>query len=309
MRTSVLLGVLCLAPFALADDDAVVARVNGADISADVYSRWLMERHGHVYLKDFLREQVILQAAGEAGVLPTDAQAEAAWESERQTIIDNVHHGDEKNWISSLDDQGLDPTPFGKRRTAAWRSTLALRALAQLERSFTEEELRDRYKSVYGELGERLTLQVLRYDMWADADPENDRPDLASLRKSAERRAEAATASWRAGTAFGDLLEDSDDPGSEFVVHGVVSPYRKLLLGPEVEETVPQLDDLGQISDPIEVWDGYVVIRLVERVERSFDQARDEIEGLLRAAPVDSSETGNIEERLMNAAEPERLLR
>lgn len=312
MNILLLSALLCLSPGAAIDegDEHVVGRVAGEPVTADEYGAWLVERLGFAHAYDFLRERMLL-AAGEAeDALPTDEQVEAVWQAERRTVINNVHHGSESDWRTALFTRGTSEGRHAARRRAQIRAELVLENLAQRAREFTEEQIQQRYKDIYGALGERLSLRVLKYDMWARAHTADDeRPDPEALRDVALERAEAAHAAWKAGAEFEALLAEADDPNSEFVVDGEIGVYRKLLLGSEVHDAVTQLDDVGEISPPVRVWDGYFVVQLIGRETATFEEARNEMIRVLKDTPPSAEELGAVELRLQEEYAPEIEIR
>ncbi|GJM20104.1 MAG: hypothetical protein DHS20C15_00190 [Planctomycetota bacterium] len=306
MNILLLSAVLCLMPA----DDEVIGRIDGQDFGAEKFGAWLVDRIGLTHVHDYLREEMFLLAGEREDALPTDEEVEAAWQAERATVINNVHHGSAQDWVASLRERGTTPAREAERRRAGLRADLVLLELTQRSRQFTEEDLRQRYRDIYGSLNERISLRVLKFDMWAKAQTgDGELPDQVKLRADALERAEAASAAWKAGADFEQLVKQADDPASDFVHAGELEVYRKLLLGQQVENAVRQLDDVGEVSLPIEVWDGYFVIQLVNRTTASFEEARDEMETLLRESPPTAEELGVTELALRERFGPEVTLR
>jgi len=306
MNILLLSAILCLMPV----DDGVVGRIDGEPLAVDEYAAWLVERLGFAHIHDYVRERMLLLAGEREDALPTEAEVDAAWQAERQTVINNVHHGSEADWRASLLSRGTNLAMHTVRRRAQLRAEMVLETLAQRARSFTEEQIKQRYTDIYGALGERLTLRVLKFDMWAGAlTGDDERPDPEVLRARALERAEAAHAAWKRGEPFEALLAESDDPNSEFVVAGEIDVYRKLLLGSEVHTAVGQLDEVGQISPPVRVWDGYFIVQLIGRETASFEEARAEMLRILTETPPSAEEMGAVEIRLREDYAPEVELR
>jgi hypothetical protein len=306
-----MIAVLLLAlslPSAVQDaaPDAV-ARVDGQPLSSGAFCAWLTERLGRDHVMDFAVEHALERRASELGVLPTDAQVLAAYEASVQSVVDNIYKGDREIFVKSLEANGETLESRRRRLLPGMRVHVTTQAIALATRVVDAAAVQARFEVLYGTGGEVTRLEVLFFSAWKDAPGEGIPVDPAARRAQAVARADAARARLSAGEAFASVLADSDPPGSDFVVAGVVPVWRRDLLGPEVQQAVEQLDRPGDLSQPVGTWDGAWLVRLVSRAPVSLDAVRAEIEQELRAAPVDGAEEAQV--RLQAEKRVEVLLR
>ncbi|MBM3985036.1 MAG: hypothetical protein FJ296_05000 [Planctomycetes bacterium] len=268
----------------------VVARVDGQPLSSAAFDAWLHERLGREYVLDFAVEHALEVRAGELGVVPSDEQVLAAYEASVQSIVDNIYKGDRALFEKSVEADGETLELRQRRLLPGMRVHLTAQAIVLATRVVDAGAVRARFEVLYGQGGEITRLEVLFFSAWKDSPGEGVAVDPVARRAQAVARASAARERLAAGWAFASVLADSDPPGSDFVKDGVVPVWRHDLLGKEVQRAVEQLDRPGELSPPVEAWDGAWLVRLVSRAPVSFDAVRAEIEQELRDAPVDGAE-------------------
>ena len=310
-----LVGLLALLPVALTpgDDDPVASTSQGPLTRAD-YGRWLVDRVGHLHLEDFVSEQVLVAEATARDLLPTPDEVEAAWQAELAQVLDRHYSSDAEAWADDLRAKGSDPEVYAERRRQVLNNELAHLNLVRAERTFTEEQLNKRYVDIYGSSGETISCDVLFFSAYAGVDPDGPRQDVQSLRQLAMGRARQAADALRAGASFDSRVADSDPLPSSLAESGTLSgnriiQYRKNLLGDKVDTAVQSLDDPGDLAGPVQVWDGAYVLQLVERKARSFDEARLEMEAVLRATPPTAEELYEVRNRIVTQYETRLILR
>jgi hypothetical protein len=306
-----MIAVLLLAlslPAALQDaaPDAV-ARVDGQPLSSAAFCEWLTQRVGPEYALDFAVEHALAQRARELGVLPTEEQVLAAYEASVQSVVDNIYRGDLELFVQSLKANGETLESRRRRLLPGMRVHVTTQAIALATRVVDAAAVQARFETLYGAGGEVTRLEVLFFSAWKDSPGEGVQVDPAARRAAAVARAAAARVRLSAGEAFASVLADSDPPGSDFVADGVVPVWRRDLLGQEVQRAVEQLDRPGDLSPPVEAWDGAWLVRLVSRAPVALEDVRAEIEQELRAAPVDGAEEAQV--RLQAEKRVEVLLR
>ncbi|MCB9899442.1 MAG: hypothetical protein H6825_15655 [Planctomycetes bacterium] len=282
-----------------AGDDDVVLRGEDLQLTRADYGRWLVERHGTDFLDDWVTEEVVMKEARATDKLPTEAEIEKAWLTERDLIVEHNYSGSLELFDQDLQSQGTDLEQYETRRKRGITMELALLDMAREARTFSEDQLRRRYKDIFGSYGEAISLEALFYSAYSGVDPDGPRPDVAELRKKALERAGQAADALRAGTPFAELLAGSDPPSEELVQQGFlrdgkVTQYRKNLLGAEVERAVSGLDEAGQVAAPIATWDGAWVVRLTRREPMTFEAAHDELLRILREDNPTAEEIGNV---------------
>ncbi len=290
-----------------AADQVVVARAAGLPLSRGAFEDWLFERQGNERIMDFAVEHVLDQRAQALGVLPSPEQVEQAYLDEVQHVVDSVFKGDHEAYLANLKLHGETPEEHHRRRLPDVRQHTICAAIARTLRVVDDAAVAQRFLEIYGSGSETTRLEVLFFSGWKDKQQEGAEIDLAARRKQAGARAAAARQRLAAGEAFEAVRADSEPPASNFVKAGIVRAWRRDLLGHEVHLAVEQLDSPGDMSQPIETWDGAWLVRLVSRAPVTLDQARAEIRQELLDAPVDAAEVAKV--RLEAEPQVEVLLR
>jgi hypothetical protein len=291
---AVLMLVLSLPVAQDASAQDPVARVAGEPLSLTGFREWLLERLGRDYVMDYAAEYALLRRASELSVLPTDEEVLAAYEASVLEVIDNSFKGDSDLFLKSLALNGETPESRRHRLLPAMRTHLAAQAIVLATRVVDADAVQRRFEALYGSGGEVTRLEVLFFSAWKDPVAESAPLDAGARRQQAVARAAAARERLAAGASFAQVLADSDLPGSDFVEDGIVRAWRRDLLGKEVQRAVEQLDRAGEMSPPIETWDGAWLVRLVSRAPVTLQEVRAEIEQELRDAPVDGAEESQV---------------
>ena len=308
MKIAALLLAALFLPHVVTDDDPVATATDLTLSRADL-GEWLVGRLGVPHVKNFLVEQLLRREARRRGMFPEEAVVAETWEAERLRVIEMLHHGKEDRYLRDLEGRGYTLETWAARRSDEIISELCVIRLAQADRIITDEALRDRFRAVYGDAGEHTTIDVLFFSAYRNVVAGEARPDIAELKRAARERAEAAAEAWRSGADMDSLRADSDTIQSDFVKDGRVTAYRRDLLGTGVDRAVNSLDRAGEVSLPVEVFDGSYVIRLVERREVSFESVKDELTAMLAAELPSSGERNAVRTALFERDQGEVLLR
>jgi len=287
----------------------VVARMGQRSFRAEELGLWMAARSGHVELWPFVMEQMVLAEADELGLSPSVAEVEAALAEEQQGLIDRFYSGDREAWIRKEAAMGNHPDDAGPRRMLSLKPELALTRLALRMRVVTEDDLAATFERDYGDLKEQISIEALFFSFYTGLVPGEQRPELTLLDSRTRARAEPARQRLANGAPLDELLELADPVESDFLERGVVSTWRRNLLGVEMERAVNSLDDPGDTAPLVKVWDGYWVVRLLRRREVSLDGLRGELRQQLLTAPVTGEEQAAVREHLTQKYAPEYLLK
>lgn len=282
-----------------AGDNEVVVSTGTETRNREEFGGWLIDRAGVQHVTDYLVEVLAEQEAIERNLLPTDEEIARAFEIEYQMILDEFYKGDQERYARDIELRDQDPSNHAARRLQVLRGELTLAALAQADRDISNEQIAKYYELRFGPLSERTTLDVLYFGMYDDSGSSSGKKP-AELRQAALERAKSAADSLRNGKPLSALRNESDPVDSEYVnEQGRVETYTKKLLGKEVEVALRSIDLPGEVSSPISVFDGYYVVRLVNRVPVEKDEVRAEIASIIQAAPANSTELLNARQRLL----------
>jgi multidrug efflux pump subunit AcrA (membrane-fusion protein) len=242
-------------------------------------------------------------------LMPTDEDVLKAFQTEYDLIVKEYYHGDPSAYDRDIRLREQDPEKHAARRQQEIRAQLTLAHLAQADRVVSDEQVERRFTDLFGALSERSSLDVAFFSMYREVVP-GERPNIPMLKEAALERAQAAVAKLRNGKPISDVLADSDPVNSDFVdEQGRIKSYSRRLLGKEVEVAIASLDEPGDVSPPISVFDGYYVVQLVGRVPVELDEVREDVITDILTSPANSSEIAIVREHLMNQEGVEILLR
>jgi hypothetical protein len=170
MRSLLLLSVCLLSLASAPAGDPPVARLGDRTFEADDFSRWLLERYGVIYVKQFVVETLVLQQAEARGLTPSEAEVAQRYEDEYAHIVEKSHGGNEARWLGEIAARGYSPEGWRARRTAELTIEMAQEALVRVDREPTEELVAQRFRDLYGPDGEHVALQVLFFSAYRDVD-------------------------------------------------------------------------------------------------------------------------------------------
>ncbi len=307
MKLAAILPLLLLLP--MSGDEPVVAHAKGQDFTRAQYGEWLVQRVGVQYLTDYLFAELVVRMAAERGLAPTEAELEAAYEEEYQRTIDNGKSGDLNSYTADLALRGYSLETWKQKRFTELRSELSQFRLALADRQITDEWLASRYKDLFGALGERVNVEVYYFGAYRGLDPTNPNPDVTALKAAAHERAVAAIAQLKSGVDRATVMGTTDPVSSTFVTDGIITGYRRQMLGTEVERAVASLDEPGDTSLPVDVFDGTYVLRLVVREPVRMQDVRDELVAAIMSEAVSGSELAAVRASVFDEYAVEPILR
>lgn len=297
-----------LTPSHQVDDEPVAATPDGTLNRAD-FGLWLVDRAGVDNVYDYVVEILAEREATARGLMPTDEEIDRAFDTEYDLIVQEYYHGDPATYERDIGLRNQDPEKHAGRRRKELRAELIISALAKADREVTDEQIARRFKDLYGPLAERTSLDVLFFNMYGEMTP-GERPNMGALKDAALVRAQAAVAALRNGESFASLQADTDPVNSDFITkEGRILTYSRRLLGKEVETAVASLDEPGDVTPPISVFDGYYVVQLAGRLPVDLDETREDVIRDIHESPANSGEIAVTRQRLLEMDGVEILLR
>ena len=255
---------------------AVVAAVNGEQISRQQLATECLRRYGTDVLESSVNKHLIWQAGNEKGLDVTDKEVEE--EIGRMAAKFGLSAG---RWLALLQEE-RDIAPEQYRQEIIW-PTLALRKLAANEMTITPEELQAAMDTEYGP---RVKARVITVGSKAKAD------DL---------RAQAVANP----AEFGNLAKaHSEDPSAS--VNGLIPPIRKHVGDPNIERIAFSLKE-GEVSEVIPVANQFVILQCEKQLEGTYIAPRfqADAEGRIRDRVQDQKlreVSSSIFKRLQDAA-------
>ncbi|MFO8078977.1 MAG: peptidyl-prolyl cis-trans isomerase [Armatimonadota bacterium] len=240
-----------------AQDDAVMATVNGQPIDADTLTNELYRRWGDIALGGLIQELAVKQAAAEAGVTITDDEVEDR--AERfQRNIDMKGSQNGQNFSMWLAQQKMTPYAFHQ-----WiRTELLLEKIVADEAVVTDEEVQEFWEEEQERFRQPERMRVSHICVSEKSEAEQIRAAIIAGEQSFEDAAREHSLdpyTRDEGGAFGAIERgDSDFQKAAFA-----------------------LQDDNAMSDPVQSEKGWHIIRRDDYLPESTPEF-DEIEDQLR---------------------------
>ena len=173
---------------ASAAPDAVLV-IDGEEVPASVYARWLIEEVGPPLVREFAVGWALEREAGQGGLAPDEAVLEARLAEELRVRIDGAFHGRREEWLEELTRLGRSEAGHRRQRKGELRPLLAATALAASARVVPEEKVARDWELLYGPRGRAFDLELLKLAVLVEAPA-----DGVWSRDAFERQIEAARA-------------------------------------------------------------------------------------------------------------------
>jgi parvulin-like peptidyl-prolyl isomerase len=218
---------------------AVVAAVNGEQISRQQLAAECLRRYGTDVLESTVNKHLIWQACREQGLEISDKEVEE--EIGRMAAKFGLSAG---RWLALLQEE-RDIAPEQYRQEIIW-PTLALRKLAAKEMTVTQEELQ---RAMDTEYGPRVKARVITVGTRALAD---------------EVRAKAVANP----AEFGNLARAHSEDASASV-NGLIPPIRRHVGDPNVETIAFSLKE-GEVSEVLPVANQFVILQCEKQLEATY---------------------------------------
>lgn len=246
-------------------DPAIVATVNGTPITREAFYAGLEQAYGAQVLERMITEMVVLQAEKKYQINVTQQEVEADIERIRG------NYDSEADFVTALKEYGMTPADLSRQV----RMSIVIDRLATHGITVTDAELRAYFDEHKEQLGtpERFRLRHILVETRAEA--------------------ESILALIRTGASFERLAQErSRDFGTRDQGGDLGFASRDNLLAPQFASVLPGLKP-GQVSQPVETYFGWHLIKLVEQQPARpavFAEVKEQIRQILisqRAKPAD----------------------
>lgn len=222
-----------------AQQTAIVAMVNGAEISRNELGTECIRHHGKNVLEALINKQLITNFCQQKGITVTSQEVDA--EIDRMARKFGL---EKEKWMKMLEkERGIKPAQYGS--DIIW-PTLALRKLADAELQVTKQELDEAYEAQFGP-GVKARLIAVKSQQKADA---------------LQRQAAANPDS------FGKLAKDHSDDVNSASAYGLIQPIRRYMGDPKLEQAAFSLKP-GEVSQVVQVGDMFVLLKCEDHIPRS----------------------------------------
>lgn len=295
LETIVLGTALTLAPVEEKDSPlpAVLATIRDQPATLADYQEWLVEVQGAALLDQYFDELVLLRAAVDRGCSVPDAEVEAAFETEWNTVVKLRFKGDENGFLEELAGAGHTKNTYRIARCHSIRTEMTLERLSSLERDVSESVLRQRFAMEYGTPPEQVSVSLIRINKYAFEQArvlkgEAKAKSAAELDANASAHAKALLERITKGEDFAELArQNSNDPSgpSGGRVEHISAESHGATLAEAARALKLNQPLSGLLSEPM----GFAIVRLEARKPIEFESSRPALIAQIRSQPVDAA--------------------
>lgn len=299
-----------------AQDDpfaGTVLEIDGQAVPLSTFCAWLLELQGRELQQRFLDHVLLQQECEKRGVLPTDAEVEAATRAAIEERINKGFRGDQAVYEAELARMGSDVQQDFDRRRVLVETQLRRSALARAERGEPDEAaLAALHQVRYGIDGRELTVRAIRL-MPAVPEPAPGEDEaaraarVAAARQAQELRLSQLAERIRAGADVAALARElSEDPETR-LADGLLSvPFDRRQWPKEVNAALAALPP-GEPSAPL-FGRGYLNLFVIESARPApLAEVRESLLRELLDREPDEGEQRVAYARVRAAAAPEML--
>ncbi len=298
-----------VAPQAQGVPDGVAAMLgNRLIITMDEYADYLIRKSGRKPLEDLMVLRLLEDRAAELGLeVGEEAFAEDAVTSWNE-MVELRHRGDETAMLRELNDSGFDRTGYLANLAEMRRREALESAIVMATREATDELLKARFESDYGQGGVRVEV---RHVLIA-ASREKARLTRAGtppeeltgprLQEAVDARAAELARRLNAGEDFAELAKLESDDISAKQTGGFLPGYNYQRYGEDFAQAV-RAAEIGQLIGPIETPAGRHLLEVTERTTTDFEAVGDELIQAVLTAEVSPLERFQLRRALLEGLE------
>jgi parvulin-like peptidyl-prolyl isomerase len=188
----VLPGMLTAPPVDSEDPDPVALKVNGEPITRRQFARWLLHVRGEASWQQFANLWLVERRARALGLSSTQAEVDARVQEDLDELLAQAYKGERGVLRAYLAATRMDESLFMAQLEQRARAKLLAEKVILAERKVTEEDVRARFKQLYGADGRRVRARVILLEI-----PRPDLP-LGLSKEEIDARVAAGLAARRA---------------------------------------------------------------------------------------------------------------
>jgi foldase protein PrsA len=288
----------CLPPSIVAGDESVIGLVGDEAVSLADYQQWLLDANGATMLAQYLESRMLEHAARDHGCAATDADVEAAFDTEWKTVVKLRFGGDDAKFLAELKEGGHTRDSYRRMRSLAIRAESNLDRLAAKLRDVSDPALEQRFRADYGDPPTELSARVIHIGKFA-LEQEAIRAGKSrsgstdEMAANAEKLALDLYRKVSSGDDMAQLARDfsTDAPTREsggFVAH--LTPDR---FGPAVVAAARDATADRPLAPLVKDNMGFSIVRLESKRTVTLDDVRERLIEAITSAPVSGTERGD----------------
>ena len=286
-----------VAPSAGAVAPSSVLWIDGEEVPAELYARWLIEEVGPPLVREFAEGWVVERAARARGLEVSAERIEEQLEDELRVRIDHAFHGRREEWLEELSRLGRSEAGHRLQRRTELGPLLHATALAAQGRVVPEEKIERDWELACGPRGRAFELDMLKVQVVVPL-PEGEELSQAALEQAAQsaraeglERARALHARLLRGEDFAALARVESDDEATRVLGGRVERFRREGWPADFVTALFGLGR-GELSEPLFARGGWWLVRVRGGTDTPLESVRAELERRLLERGPEQDEVG-----------------
>ncbi len=259
-----------------------VLEVDGEPVARKTFARWLVALQGESMMQRFVEDFAIDRAAREAGIAVTKDEVDARVLQVLAWRISEGHKGSRESWLTFLSLNGRTEESFARTLAERTRTDLLAEKLYLRDRKVTPEDVKQRFVSEYGPDGERIEARwIVLLNEVETVDPKWTREELTKAMLDASERGRLRAAELvkrvRAGEDFGALAREVSDDEPTRAAGGKLDGRFRADVYPEGFGTVVAKLAPGEVADPLDYGNAWVIFQVTARRKVAFTEVEKEL--------------------------------
>jgi hypothetical protein len=152
-------------PDANLDGSKAVLSIDGEPVSADTYTRWLIDTGGSRFARDFAERWVVLREAERRGVAPEEEQVAERLQRQIDRRIEGAFRGEKEGWLAELERLERSEGGFIRQLMTELEPEVAAWNLAAQDRVPPEDKVARDWELIYGPYGKDLDLLMMNFQV------------------------------------------------------------------------------------------------------------------------------------------------
>jgi parvulin-like peptidyl-prolyl isomerase len=275
-----------------AASSGVVLSIDGNEIRADEYGRWMLDLYSSRQGQRFAEQWLVREAAKERGVELAPGAVDAKIDADIAARIDGAFLGQRDGWLAELERTGWSEGGHREHRRVEDEPYLLASELTRRTRAVPEELIVRDWEHFYGPQGKEYALSGMRFEVALET-PADSAPDVVETARrkvfnAALARALDARERALAGEDFATLARTlSEDPQTRASGGRIDAKFRPAGWNAPFVESILALGP-GAISQPLYAKGGFWIVKVESVVETPLAAVRDQLAArLVELGPED----------------------
>ncbi len=283
-------------------------RIDGVEVPAEAYARWLVLNVGERQARVFGREYFAVEREARAlGVEATEKECARRVDADIEERIEKAFLGRKSDWLAELERTRRTEAAVRLQREIEARPHILVEKMVAIDRVVPEQKIERDWEFEYGRLGRKYELSMTKVLVVVPSETGQTRDAWNAGREKvmAAGREKALAVRTRivAGEEFGRVArETSDDPETRDS-RGV--PARGFSHFGWPRSFMDELEKLpvGAVSEPLFARGGWWVVRVEAVHETPLESVRDTLRERLEKKGPEPDEVAMVLERIRYATE------